>query len=376
MSNYDLNQIINLDTDKQVSQAMDNLFDVFESLFTKGGTVEADTAKNTAENLFKPILEGYKSSSNPKLGDLWDKVVDTLKNSSDITDKSGIVSNALTKENLGDLVQDYIKSPIMDQKSKFLDTFEKKPFWIDVAKKFGSGLKQQLAIVSTIMVFRPLIMLTDKAVPMKTRQYAATREFFTELFGLLNVLIVGKAIERAFTQSAYNKGVKALTSDTDKLKYKEVKWYRGLIDPLNFTKGGKKAEKLLNHLNDADWKDLPAPLKNAKRNKALFGGLLAVGLATAVLTPFLNNIVINEKVLNGIWKFLGQGSITPNSSGAHGGPPKLDTPNLAAERMMALMGRVNPSQTLNMYQNSQYTPYSANFSGVQKTPSINPLARI
>jgi hypothetical protein len=142
----------------------------------------------------------------------------------------------------------------------------------------------QKIIISCIMVGRPTIMLTDNAVPMQTRRYAATREFFTELFGLSTTTVLLPFLEYF------------LPKWTDK----------------THTLTGRKAFEFL---KKADWKGL-SPAQQAVKSRIVIGSWAAVVLAAALITPILNNKVINKKVLgviNGILdKVLGKpATITP-----------------------------------------------------------------
>ncbi len=164
-----------------------------------------------------------------------------------------------------------------------------------LGKLLSKPLTNQMAVTSGIMVLRPLIMLTDKAVPIETREYAATREFFTELFGLGSLLVIGSTIKSICSFVAYDRNSK------------DTKLMKPILSALSSFKFGKafteirKSNKILTTLSKQDWGKLSPKMRhvNGVFNLSSYAGII---LALAVITPILNNTVINKDVLNGIKK--------------------------------------------------------------------------
>lgn len=352
-----LDQVIKIGSDKDVTKSLNTLFSILEDKFLTDGVTKAD-AQKASDALFKPVLDGFKAQGGEhKLADVCTALNKALIKEGHVTDNTALATEKLGKKGkaLVGKITNLLKDDVKAMHGKLMDGLESKSGWVKAGKFFENGTKFQLSLVSLIMIFRPLIMLTDTAVPMKTRRYAATREFFTELFGLINVAIVAKGLETLVTAFAFDKhtakaGDKIIPKAVAKLKKLNIiGTWRELTNGIS--------KKLL----DPDWEKLAPKMKSVRgvfRSTAFVG----VVLATAIITPFLNNYVINDKVLNGIWKALGQGGITSNASRKPSGPaPK--TSLAAAQRMLALMGNVNPAQSINMYQANTQMPY-ASFSAL------------
>jgi hypothetical protein len=114
------------------------------------------------------------------------------------------------------------------------------------------------------MVSRPTITMSNNQIPEDTRKYAATREFFTELFGVVTTLTVGSFIEKAGGQYFAKKHLGR------KLEKKEFE---------NIVKNAA------NSISD---------IKIQKtRNGILLSSFIGAAFAGGILTPVLNNILLN-----------------------------------------------------------------------------------
>ncbi|MBX2860208.1 MAG: hypothetical protein KTR14_03170 [Vampirovibrio sp.] len=201
----------------------------------------------------------------------------------------------------------------------------------------------QIMVTTGLMVTRPIVMMTDVNVPFGTRLYAATREFFTELFGVTMVMTGAKAIEYAWTVRDHDKTFKdhaygkKLLGHLAKFQFKEAATvYRHSTALLvKFSKGAwqneKAAHKVLENWtaeiadklkeNGLSAKDKLTQEHLASRIKGIANhpelvkmlpklhhigvthavfGWLGVVATLGIVTPLLNNKVINESVLNGI----------------------------------------------------------------------------
>ena len=67
---------------------------------------------------------------------------------------------------------------------------------IGIGKVFSSAKPLSLGISASCMIFRPLITLSNKDLSPETKKYTASREFFTEFFGLINTYTLVSAIEK------------------------------------------------------------------------------------------------------------------------------------------------------------------------------------
>ena len=124
-------------------------------------------------------------------------------------------------------------------------------------------------VIAANMICRPVITMSNKQVPEETRKYTASREFCTELFGMINLFVIGTIFEYM---------------------------------------GGQLAAKKLTgkFLNRETFKNIGASALNtlsADHGKIKKGILIAsfIGsiLSSAIATPLLNNIVLN-KLMNKI----------------------------------------------------------------------------
>jgi hypothetical protein len=164
-----------------------------------------------------------------------------------------------------------------------------------------------LGVILTNMVCRPTITLSNKGIPEETRKYTATREFFTEFFGALTTFTFATFIGENLVP-----------------KLAAKKW------GVNLTK--ELAEKI----SKTEWSNLTNPIhKNIKATKIL-SSFATTAIAVAVLTPLLNNLVLN-KLMEKIW----------------GKSKKPETPINPSGPLLA--GKINPAN------NTAGTPRSAAF---------------
>ena len=130
-----------------------------------------------------------------------------------------------------------------------------------------------IGMITTNMFCRPLITLSNPALPIDTKRYTATREFSTELFGLLNMLTFCTAVERFLPR---------------------------LLTKTQITKAmGEK-------LKEAGWKALSESDQKLKA-AVLVSSFVGALISTAIITPILNNLVLN-KLLD---KITGKTKTTP-----------------------------------------------------------------
>ena len=116
------------------------------------------------------------------------------------------------------------------------------------------------------MGFRPAITMSNKEIPEDTRKYAATGEFFTEFFGFIATLTCGNLIEFAGGQLF----AKKLTPEKQFLTQQQFK---------------ELGEKSLHSLREHD--------KKIKIG-ILLSSFIGATFAGAIVTPLLNNVVLNK----------------------------------------------------------------------------------
>lgn len=114
------------------------------------------------------------------------------------------------------------------------------------------------------MVSRPAITMSNNDIPEETRKYAATREFFTELFGVVTTLTVGSFIER---QGGQYFARKHLGHNLDKKEFENL------------------IKNSTNSLTD---------IKMQKtRTFILISSFVGAAFTGGILTPVLNNLLLN-----------------------------------------------------------------------------------
>lgn len=116
------------------------------------------------------------------------------------------------------------------------------------------------------MGFRPAITMSNKEIPEDTKKYAATREFFTEFFGFIATLTCGNLIEFVGGQLF----AKKLTPERQFLSQQQFK---------------ELGEKSVHSLREHD--------KKIKIG-ILLSSFIGATFAGAIVTPLLNNIVLNK----------------------------------------------------------------------------------
>lgn len=128
-----------------------------------------------------------------------------------------------------------------------------------------------LGVIMTNMVCRPTITLSNKSIPEETRKYTATREFCTEFFGLATTYTFATFVEKSLPKFVAKKFF-----NTDLTK------------------------ELVEKIGKTGWESLTTLEKNLK-GVMTGSSLLGTALAVAVLTPLINNIVLNKllgKIMN------------------------------------------------------------------------------
>ncbi|MEW5821860.1 MAG: hypothetical protein AB1782_16825 [Cyanobacteriota bacterium] len=121
-----------------------------------------------------------------------------------------------------------------------------------------------LGVIMTNMVCRPTITLSNKQIPEETRRYTATREFFTELFGLASTFTFATAVEKFVPKIIAKKFFNT-----------------------------ELTQKLMDQIKNTGWDKLTAVQKNL-RGVILGSSFVATALAVAIITPLINNIVLNK----------------------------------------------------------------------------------
>jgi hypothetical protein len=116
-----------------------------------------------------------------------------------------------------------------------------------------------VAVITHNMIARPAITLTNKNLPEDTRRYTASREFCTELFGLMNTLTFTTLIE----------------------------WLGPRLANRNAT------SKMINHVKSTDWNKLAKKEQHLKA-VILMSSLIGSAFSCGILTPLLNNFVLNQ----------------------------------------------------------------------------------
>lgn len=116
-----------------------------------------------------------------------------------------------------------------------------------------------VAVITHNMVARPTITLSNKSLPEDTRRYTASREFCTELFGLINTL--------TFTTF--------------------VEWLGPRLVNRNIS------SKIIDHVKATDWNKLAKKEQHLKA-VILMSSLIGSAVSCGILTPLLNNFVLNQ----------------------------------------------------------------------------------
>jgi len=124
-------------------------------------------------------------------------------------------------------------------------------------------------IIAANMAFRPVITMSNKQIPEDTRKYTATREFCTELFGMINLFAVGTLFEYLGGQIT----AKKLTGK--------------FLNNLDFKNIGKNAVEAL------------SPNHQKIKTGISVASFVGSVLSSAVFTPLANNVVLN-KLMNKI----------------------------------------------------------------------------
>ncbi len=121
-----------------------------------------------------------------------------------------------------------------------------------------------LGVIVTNMVCRPTITMSNKQLPEDTRRYTATREFFTEFFGFATTFSFATLVEKFVPKIVAKKFFK-----TDLTK------------------------QLVETIKKTGWEKL-TPLQKNLKGLILGSSFVATAAAVAILTPLLNNLVLNK----------------------------------------------------------------------------------
>ncbi|EKE02132.1 MAG: hypothetical protein ACD_20C00421G0006 [uncultured bacterium] len=121
-----------------------------------------------------------------------------------------------------------------------------------------------LGVITANMVCRPIITMSNKQIPEETRKYTATREFFTELFGLGTTYTFASAMENVIPKVIAKK-----LFNTDLTK------------------------NLANQIKSSGWDQL-SPINQKIKGSMALSSFAGTAIAVAILTPLLNNIVLNK----------------------------------------------------------------------------------
>jgi hypothetical protein len=125
-------------------------------------------------------------------------------------------------------------------------------------------------IIAANMVCRPIITMSNKEVPEDTRKYAASREFCTEFFGMINLFTIATLFE-------YIGGQRVSKKLTGKVLNRET-----------FKRINEQAMELLKN-----------PIDKQIKKGILIASFIGSVISSAVVTPMLNNLVLN-KLMNKI----------------------------------------------------------------------------
>lgn len=121
-----------------------------------------------------------------------------------------------------------------------------------------------LGVIVTNMVCRPTITLANKQLPEETRRYTATREFSTEFFGFATTYgfatLVEKIVPKVIAKKFFNT---ELTKD------------------------------LIEQIKNLGWDKL-TPLQKNLKGVILGTSFVATAAAVAILTPLINNFLLNK----------------------------------------------------------------------------------
>lgn len=134
-----------------------------------------------------------------------------------------------------------------------------------------------LTVITHNMIARPAITLSNKSLPEDTRRYTASREFCTELFGLINTL--------TFTTFVEWLGPRLVHCET--------------------------TAKMIDYVKATDWNKLAKKQQHLKA-VILMSSLVGSAMSCGILTPLLNNVVLNH-VLENILKSNASSSKNPST---------------------------------------------------------------
>lgn len=131
-----------------------------------------------------------------------------------------------------------------------------------IGRVLSSPKNVSLGVITSCMIFRPIITMSNKNIPDETKKYTAAREFCTEVFNLLNTYTFVSAVEYLLPKVILRKE-KALDLS-------------------------KKGIDLIKKANIGELLPPQQKLKGA----VLLSSFLGAAFSCAILTPALNNIFL------------------------------------------------------------------------------------
>jgi len=132
--------------------------------------------------------------------------------------------------------------------------------------RFLTPKNMAATMITANMICRPIITMSNKKVPEETRKYTASREFCTELFGLINNLVFVTFLENISGQIIAKKETGQFLNKTNLRKIK-----RTAINNLNL-----KEQKI--------------------KSGILLISFLGTAASAAFFTPLLNNFILNKTI--------------------------------------------------------------------------------
>lgn len=135
-----------------------------------------------------------------------------------------------------------------------------------ISSFLSSSKNISLGISSACMIGRPVITMSNDKIPMETRKYTASREFFTEVF---NMSIIYSLVTLA-----------------ENFAFKNVAKKQGL----------KFSKELFKKVTETGWENLLPKEQKIKTAFALTS-FLGTAATVAIITPLLNNAFL-DKIIN------------------------------------------------------------------------------
>ncbi|OGI00811.1 MAG: hypothetical protein A2287_10385 [Candidatus Melainabacteria bacterium RIFOXYA12_FULL_32_12] len=135
---------------------------------------------------------------------------------------------------------------------------------MNISSFLSTAKNTSLGISTACMIGRPIITMSNNKVPIETRKYTATREFFTELFNIPIIYLFVSAAENLVSKLVANQqGIKDFSKEMlDKIRLTEM------------TKLGVQDQKV--------------------KTALLLTSFVGTAATVAVITPLLNNALLGK----------------------------------------------------------------------------------